>query len=99
MTLSNPCVIIWYILARRGFQWSIEAKFDFYTGISRGRNGGLEYNLSDASSATLEVSNYDSKEVYCVKTVSGTAVAYRRETISADELPEDQLYDYKNPNK
>lgn len=59
----------------------------------------LEYDLSNVSSVNLEVSDYDTKEVSCVTSIDETSIVYSSGTISVYELPEDQLFDYKNPNK
>ena len=54
----------------------------------------LTYDTSNASSATVSVSNYDSKNVTCVRNGAGLSAV-----VSPTELPQDQLFDYKNPNK
>ena len=59
----------------------------------------MKYDLADTSSARLTVSNYDSKAVCCLRSQRNNTVMYSYETVFAYELPEDQLFDYKNPNK
>ena len=57
----------------------------------------LTYTPTGATSVTITVSNYDSKIVQCIQTVVTNGVE-TTEPLNPSQLPQDELFDYKNPN-